>query len=150
MARLVFSLGLLGTVLACAPRALADEVTDVAAEAGVDKSGLLGAMASTGLGARQYLLAVGELAPLYPPSLPSLWTALADCESSGRWHINSGNGFFGGIQFDRGTWLRHGGGTYASRADLATPEQQIEIGIRTQKVQGWLAWPSCSRRLGLR
>lgn len=72
------------------------------------------------------------------------------CESTLRWSANSGNGFFGGLQFDRGTWLRHGGGEYAPRADLATRAQQIDIAIRTQAVQGWGAWPACSRRLGLR
>ena len=53
------------------------------------------------------------------------WDAVAACESGGNWHINTGNGFYGGLQFDSGTWLSNGGGAYAQRADLATREQQI-------------------------
>ena len=112
---------------------------------------MLGAIAGTPLTARQYLIAVGELPrPYEPPNTTSVWDRLAGCESNGRWHVNTGNGFFGGIQFDFGTWLRHGGGAFAPRADLATREQQILIGQRTQASQGWGAWPYCSRRLGLR
>ena len=77
------------------------------------------------------------------------WDAMAQCESSGNWHINTGNGFYGGLQFDYGTWLAHGGGKYASRADLATKSQQIAVAVVTQKVQGWGAWPTCSRRAGM-
>ncbi len=86
-------------------------------------------------------------APYVPAG--SVWDQLAQCESTGNWAIDSGNGFYGGIQFDVGTWLRWGGGQYAPRADLATREEQIEIARRTLAAQGWGAWPSCSARLGL-
>ncbi|WP_245549739.1 resuscitation-promoting factor [Gordonia effusa] len=87
-------------------------------------------------------------APYVPPG--SVWDALAQCESTGNWAINNGNGFYGGIQFDAGTWLRWGGGKYAPRADLATREEQIDIAKKTLAAQGWGAWPACSSSLGLR
>lgn len=80
----------------------------------------------------------------------SVWDQLAQCEATGNWAINTGNGFFGGLQFDQNTWARHGGLDYAARADLATREEQIAVASRTQAVQGWGAWPSCTSRLGLR
>ncbi|RVW10655.1 resuscitation-promoting factor [Prescottella agglutinans] len=78
------------------------------------------------------------------------WDALAQCEATGNWAINTGNGFYGGVQFDQNTWERQGGLKYAPRADLATREEQIAIASRTQETQGWGAWPSCTSRLGLR
>lgn len=74
------------------------------------------------------------------------WDLLASCESSGDWHINTGNGFFGGIQFTQQTWEGFGGLQYAPRADLATPWQQIEIGAKVLAVQGPQAWPMCSQQ----
>ncbi|ALG83919.1 resuscitation-promoting factor [Gordonia phthalatica] len=85
------------------------------------------------------------------PFVPhGVWDALAQCESTGNWAINSGNGFYGGIQFDQNTWDRWGGQEYAPRPDLATREEQIAIAEKTQAAQGWGAWPSCSSKLGLR
>ncbi|MFW0795607.1 transglycosylase family protein [Gordonia sp. CPCC 205515] len=80
----------------------------------------------------------------------SVWDSLAQCESTGNWAINTGNGFYGGIQFDQNTWDRWGGQEFAPRADLATREEQIAIASKTQAAQGWGAWPSCSSSLGLR
>ncbi|WP_458687137.1 transglycosylase family protein [Nocardia tengchongensis] len=77
------------------------------------------------------------------------WDALAGCESNGNWAINTGNGFYGGIQFDQGTWERQGGTRYAPRADLATREEQIAIAEVTRARQGWGAWPACTSRLGI-
>ena len=77
------------------------------------------------------------------------WDRLAQCESSGNWHINTGNGFYGGLQFTESTWTGFGGGRFASRADLATKAEQIAIAQRVLHVQGWGAWPSCSAQLGL-
>ncbi len=79
----------------------------------------------------------------------STWDRLAQCESSGRWNINTGNGYYGGLQFAYSTWLSFGGGAYAQRADLATREQQITVAERVLSVQGWGAWPACSAMLGL-
>ena len=75
------------------------------------------------------------------------WDALAACESGGNWAINTGNGFYGGVQFDQNTWERHGGLRYAPRADLATREEQLAIAEVTRARQGWGAWPVCSKRL---
>jgi resuscitation-promoting factor RpfA len=80
----------------------------------------------------------------------TVWDRLAQCESSGQWRINTGNGFFGGLQFLPDTWLGFGGGEFAPRADLATREQQITVAERVLAKQGWNAWPECSRKLGLR
>lgn len=73
------------------------------------------------------------------------WDAIAACESSGNWAINTGNGYYGGLQFDQNTWERHGGLRYAERADLATREEQIAIAEVTRAHQGWGAWPVCGR-----
>lgn len=78
------------------------------------------------------------------------WDALAQCEAGGNWAINTGNGFYGGVQFDQNTWERQGGLRYAPRADLATREEQIAIATVTQARQGWGAWPVCSGRIGAR
>ncbi|MGY4099759.1 transglycosylase family protein [Nocardia sp. R16R-3T] len=78
-----------------------------------------------------------------------IWDALARCESTGNWGINSGNGYYGGIQFDQGTWERQGGLKYAPRADLATREEQIAVAEVTRARQGWGAWPACTGRLGI-
>lgn len=78
------------------------------------------------------------------------WDALAQCEATGNWAINTGNGFYGGVQFDQNTWERQGGLKYAPRADLATREEQIAIASRTQQTQGWGAWPACTSKLGMR
>lgn len=82
---------------------------------------------------------------------------LAACESTSNWHINSGNGFYGGIQFDRQTWAANGGLRYAPRADMASREEQIAIGQATfhstlngKAERRWTPWPACSRKLGLR
>jgi uncharacterized protein YabE (DUF348 family) len=80
----------------------------------------------------------------------SVWDALARCESGGNWAINTGNGFYGGLQFTSGTWLAYGGGQYAPRADLATREQQIAIASKVRDARGGYGdWPACSSKLGL-
>lgn len=79
----------------------------------------------------------------------AIWDALARCESTGNWSINTGNGYYGGVQFDQGTWERQGGLRYAPRADLATREEQIAIAEITRQRQGWGAWPACTSRLGI-
>jgi resuscitation-promoting factor RpfA len=79
----------------------------------------------------------------------STWNRLAECESSGNWHINTGNGYYGGVQFSDETWDAFGGEQYAARADLASREQQIRIAEKVLDSQGWGAWPACSSELGL-
>lgn len=78
------------------------------------------------------------------------WGCVAKCESGGDWHINTGNGHFGGLQFSQSTWEGFGGLKYAPRADLASRTEQILIARKVVAVQGWGAWPHCSRRYGLK
>ncbi|WP_306319935.1 MULTISPECIES: transglycosylase family protein [unclassified Streptomyces] len=77
------------------------------------------------------------------------WNKVAACESSGNWSINTGNGYFGGLQFTRSTWAAYGGTAYAPRADLATKGEQIAVAEKVLKGQGPGAWPVCSQRAGL-
>jgi resuscitation-promoting factor RpfA len=79
----------------------------------------------------------------------STWNELAQCESSGDWHINTGNGYYGGLQFSDSTWDSFGGERYAATADQASREQQIQIAEKVLDTQGWGAWPACSSELGL-
>lgn len=74
------------------------------------------------------------------------WDAIAQCESGQRWNINTGNGYYGGLQFNTGTWLSNGGGKYAPRADLATKEQQIDIANNLYEKRGVRPWPVCGKR----
>jgi len=74
------------------------------------------------------------------------WAAVAACESGGNWAADTGNGFYGGLQFTEQTWLAYGGGRYASSANLATPAQQIAVAGRVLAGQGIGAWPACGRQ----
>lgn len=81
---------------------------------------------------------------------------LSGCESGHRWNLNSGNGYYGGLQFDKGTWNAYAapgkadGSPYPGRADWASREDQIEVARRVWRARGWAPWPSCSRQVGLR
>ncbi|MEU9329014.1 transglycosylase family protein [Streptomyces canus] len=77
------------------------------------------------------------------------WNKVAACESSNNWSINTGNGYYGGLQFTRSTWEAYGGTRYAARADLATRDQQIAVAEKVLDGQGPGAWPACSVRAGL-
>ncbi len=77
------------------------------------------------------------------------WDELAECEAGGDWHANTGNGYYGGLQFSESTWDAYGGEEYADNAHQATREQQIAVAERVQDGQGWNAWPSCSDQVGL-
>ena len=90
---------------------------------------------------------VGTKSRPVPASSGLNWDAVAQCESGGNWHINTGNGFYGGLQFDYGTWLSNGGGQYANRADLATREQQIAIATKVYNARGSSPWPVCGAYL---
>jgi hypothetical protein len=80
----------------------------------------------------------------------TIWDAISRCEAGGNWAINTGNGYYGGVQFDQNTWERNGGLRFAPRADLASREEQIAIAEVTRQRQGWGAWPVCSGRAGAR
>jgi len=77
------------------------------------------------------------------------WDRLAECESSGRWNLNTGNGYYGGLQILPSTWDEAGGREYAARADLATRRQQITVAEEILRMQGWEAWGQCARQIGL-
>jgi len=85
-----------------------------------------------------------------PEPAYGVWDRLAWCESTGRWNAATGNGYWGGLQMDMTFWRRHGGLQYAARPDLASRAVQIAVAIVGQSVQGWVAWPTCSRVVGLR
>ncbi|MFI6048620.1 transglycosylase family protein [Streptomyces violascens] len=78
-----------------------------------------------------------------------VWNKVAACESTNNWHINTGNGYYGGLQFSQSTWEAYGGRQYAARADLASRDQQIAIAEKVLKGQGPGAWPVCSGEAGL-
>ncbi len=96
-------------------------------------------------------------APLLTSSGPAgaattaTWNRLAGCESGGNWHINTGNGYYGGLQFSQSTWEAMGGTRYAPRADLATAAEQMATGEVLLRANNWSwgAWPVCSQKLGL-
>jgi hypothetical protein len=75
------------------------------------------------------------------------WDAVANCESGGNWSINTGNGYYGGLQFSQSTWAAEGGTAYAPRADLASREQQISIAMKLYRASGSSSWPVCGRYL---
>ncbi|MER6676444.1 transglycosylase family protein [Streptomyces sp. NPDC000983] len=77
-----------------------------------------------------------------------VWDRIARCESGGDWHINTGNGYYGGLQFSASTWRAYGGTAYAATADRASKDQQIAVAAKVQRAQGWGAWPTCSARAG--
>ncbi len=99
-------------------------------------------------------VAVGAAAAIMAPTASAApdsdWDRLAQCESGGNWAINTGNGYYGGLQFSGQTWSAFGGGQYAPTANQATREQQIAVAEKILASQGWGAWPACTAKLGLR
>lgn len=93
-------------------------------------------------------LTVGGGSPASAASTTT-WDRVADCESSGNWSINTGNGYYGGLQFSQPTWLAYRLPGYPSRADQATKAQQIAVAERVLRAQGPGAWPTCGARAGL-
>ena len=81
------------------------------------------------------------------PNDPATWDRLAQCESGGNWAINTGNGYYGGLQFSARTWRSVGG---TGLPHQHSRETQIEMGKRLQARAGWGQWPACTRRLGYR
>jgi LysM repeat protein len=90
-----------------------------------------------------YPAAAQAAAPAAASSGGANWAAIAACESGGNWSTNTGNGFYGGLQFTQQTWDAYGGGQYASSANLATQAQQIAVAQRVLAGQGIGAWPVC-------
>lgn len=92
-------------------------------------------------------VAVQPQQPALPASTsgPSVeeWEAVARCESTDHWNDNTGNGFYGGLQFTASTWDSFGGTAYAPRADEASPSEQMAVADKVLAAQGWGAWPVC-------
>jgi resuscitation-promoting factor RpfA len=103
----------------------------------------------TGVAVAGVATVAGGMATAGGAQASSVWDRVAACESGGNWHIDTGNGYYGGLQFTRSTWSAFGGGRYASRADLATKGEQITIAQRVLASQGPGAWPTCGARAGL-
>lgn len=98
-----------------------------------------------------------EDTPSEPGNIPGvsleeerMFDQLAECESGGDWHINTGNGYYGGLQMAEQTFLAMGGKEFGERADLLTREQQQIVAKKIKDEQGWGAWPACSAKLGFR
>ncbi|GAA4373845.1 resuscitation-promoting factor [Paeniglutamicibacter cryotolerans] len=85
-----------------------------------------------------------------PGSVSGAWAGLAKCESGGNWAANTGNGYYGGLQFSASSWRGAGGTKYAALPHLATPAQQIATAEKLRSNGGWGHWPHCSSKLGLR
>lgn len=100
-------------------------------------------------GATAALATTALVSPIASAAPDSDWDRLAQCEAGGNWQINTGNGYYGGLQFSAATWRAYGGGEFAALPHQATREQQIAVAERTLAGQGWGAWPACSARLGL-
>jgi uncharacterized protein YabE (DUF348 family) len=82
-----------------------------------------------------------------PSSNTGAWDRIAQCESGGNWSINSGNGYYGGLQFDHGTWVAYGGDAYATNANGASKAQQIAIAEKVKADRGgYSAWPVCGKK----
>ncbi len=86
-------------------------------------------------------------APTYSGS--SVWDDLAQCESGGNWSINTGNGYYGGLQFSYDTWHGYGGGEFAEYPHEASREEQIVVAERLRAARGYAPWPACRAKLGL-
>lgn len=83
----------------------------------------------------------------FAPGDGSAWDKLARCESGGNWSINTGNGYYGGLQFNLGTWRSNGGSGYPHQASR---EEQIRVAKNLRAARGYAPWPACSAKLGLR
>ncbi|WP_271214953.1 resuscitation-promoting factor, partial [Pseudonocardia halophobica] len=80
----------------------------------------------------------------------AVWDRLAQCEAGGNWAINTGNGYYGGVQFDASTWRAYGGAQYAPLPHQASREEQIAVASKVRDSRGgYGAWPACARKLGL-
>lgn len=92
-----------------------------------------------------------EPAPIPPsPAVDPVWDRLAQCESNGNWGIDTGNGYYGGLQFDAATWRAYGGTEFARLPHQATREQQVVVATRVRDDRGgYGSWPDCARRLSL-
>ncbi|ALV35270.1 transglycosylase family protein [Streptomyces sp. CdTB01] len=97
----------------------------------------------TGVAIAAPLMAAGNASA----ATASEWDAVAQCESGGNWSINTGNGYYGGLQFSASTWAAYGGTAYAAQANQASKAQQIAVAEKVLASQGKGAWPVCGTGL---
>ena len=97
----------------------------------------------TGVAIAAPLMAAGNASA----ATASEWDAVAQCESGGNWSINTGNGYYGGLQFSASTWAAYGGTAYAPQANQASKAQQIAVAEKVLASQGKGAWPVCGKGL---
>lgn len=159
----IATLALLGLVSACTP-AQDNPVVAQHTTASSDVSDLVPVKRTLGRASRGHVrkpLRRPLAAPRHVPSTratPHLsvarhgsWDRIAHCESTDNWHDNTGNGYYGGLQFDLQTWYAYGGGSFAARPDLASREAQILVATRVRDgwhhypARGYTAWPVCGR-----
>ncbi|MET9459571.1 transglycosylase family protein [Streptomyces canus] len=97
----------------------------------------------TGVAIAAPLMAAGNASA----ATASEWDTVAQCESGGNWSINTGNGYYGGLQFSASTWAAYGGTQYAAQANQASKSQQIAVAEKVLASQGKGAWPVCGKGL---
>jgi len=133
------------------PAQQADTLTPATASPSRGAARRLGATAAvaTTVGATAAAAITALAAPANASDRYWVWDRVASCESSNNWHINTGNGFYGGLQFSASTWAAYGGHRYAGQANGASRIEQIEVARRVLASQGPGAWPVCSVRAGL-
>ncbi|MEW1772265.1 transglycosylase family protein [Streptomyces sp. NPDC086777] len=126
------------------------ECADTTRETAANKNGSRKGRTTAALAGAALLAPLGLLAATGNAAAADngVWDRIAQCESGGNWHINTGNGYFGGLQFSASTWRAYGGSAYASTADQASRQAQIAVATKVQHAQGWGAWPVCSGRAG--
>ncbi|MER7183471.1 transglycosylase family protein [Streptomyces hyaluromycini] len=126
------------------------ECADTTRETAVAKNGSRKGRTTAALAGAALLAPLGLLAATGNAAAADngVWDRIAQCESGGNWHINTGNGYYGGLQFSASTWRAYGGTAYAATADQASREAQIAVATKVQHAQGWGAWPVCSARAG--
>ncbi|WP_344137818.1 transglycosylase family protein [Pedococcus bigeumensis] len=103
----------------------------------------------TGVAVAGVATVAGGMATATSAQASTVWDRVASCESGGNWSINTGNGYYGGLQFSDRTWDAFGGERYAATANRASKAQQITIAQKVLSAQGPGAWPTCGARAGL-
>ncbi|MFJ9035884.1 transglycosylase family protein [Streptomyces sp. NPDC102406] len=101
----------------------------------------------TGAAGVMVIAGTGSASAAGSTSATSGWDAVAQCEAGGNWSANTGNGFYGGLQFTPSTWAAYGGKQYAPNAHLASRSEQIAVANKVLAAQGTSAWPHCGARL---
>src|SRR3954447_19674272 len=104
---------------------------------------------AVGAAAVTAVVATPSAAQAAEPGYFNVWERVAACESGNNWHINTGNGYYGGVQFSSSTWAAYHGHKYAPQANQATKAEQIQVARRVLASQGPGAWPVCGPRGGL-